>query len=67
MSAEFDFITIDANQKKLELHLTESEIQARLAAWKQPTPKYTRGVLGKFARLVSCASEGAVTDEPKPN
>ncbi len=62
-----DIITIDANQKKLELHLTESEIQARLAAWKQPTPKYTRGVLGKFARLVSCASEGAVTDEPKPN
>ena len=58
-----DPITIDAAKRKITLDLPESEISARLAAWKQPKPRYTRGVLAKFARLVSTASEGAVTDK----
>jgi dihydroxy-acid dehydratase len=58
-----DPITIDAAKRKITLDLPESEISARLASWKQPKPRYTRGVLAKFARLVSTASEGAVTDK----
>ncbi len=57
-----DKITIDAESKELTLHVDDAEIQARLATWKQPAPKYTRGVLAKYAKLVSSASEGAVTD-----
>ncbi|UXN63040.1 dihydroxy-acid dehydratase [Phyllobacterium sp. A18/5-2] len=40
----------------------EAEIEARRAQWKQPPPRYTRGVLAKFAKLAKSASEGAVTD-----
>jgi dihydroxy-acid dehydratase len=58
-----DPITIDAAKRKITLDLPETEISARLAAWKQPKPRYTRGVLAKYARLVSTASEGAVTDK----
>ncbi|NOQ17563.1 MAG: dihydroxy-acid dehydratase, partial [Methyloprofundus sp.] len=57
-----DKITIDAESKELTLHVDDAEIQARLATWQQPAPKYTRGVLAKYAKLVSSASEGAVTD-----
>ncbi|NOQ13319.1 MAG: dihydroxy-acid dehydratase [Methyloprofundus sp.] len=57
-----DKITIDAESKNLTLHLDASEISARLEKWQQPAPKYTRGVLAKYAKLVSSASEGAVTD-----
>lgn len=57
-----DQITIDAERKELKLHLQTGEIQTRLAAWKQPVARYTRGVLAKYARLVGSASEGAVTD-----
>ncbi len=57
-----DKITIDAESKNLTLHLEDSEITARLEKWQQPAPKYTRGVLAKYAKLVSSASEGAVTD-----
>ncbi|BCG64011.1 MAG: dihydroxy-acid dehydratase [Methyloprofundus sp.] len=57
-----DKITIDAESKELTLHVDDAEIQARLATWQQPAPKYTRGVLAKYAKLVNSASEGAVTD-----
>ena len=57
-----DKITIDAESKNLTLHLDDTEIAARLEKWQQPAPKYTRGVLAKYAKLVSSASEGAVTD-----
>lgn len=57
-----DKITIDAESKKLTLHLDDAEIVARLQQWQQPVAKYTRGVLAKYAKLVSSASKGAVTD-----
>lgn len=57
-----DKITIDAETKELTLHINEHEIARRLEKWQQPTPKYTRGVLAKYAKLVSSASTGAVTD-----
>ncbi len=58
-----DTISIDAASRRLQLHLSEAEIQARLARWHQPAPRYTRGVLAKYAALVSSASQGAVTDQ----
>ncbi|MDA1353394.1 MAG: dihydroxy-acid dehydratase [bacterium] len=58
-----DEITIDAENKLLSLHVDDAEIAARLANWKKPAPKYTRGVLAKYANTVSSASEGAVTDK----
>jgi len=58
-----DSITIDSENKQLTLHLDDSVIQQRLAQWKQPKPRYTHGVLAKYAKLVSSASEGAVTDK----
>lgn len=58
-----DPITIDAENKTLTLDLPQAEIDARLANWKAPAVKETRGVLAKYARLVSSASEGAVTDK----
>ncbi len=57
-----DKITIDAENRELTLHVDATEIEARLATWQQPEPKYTRGVLAKYAKLVSSASTGAVTD-----
>jgi dihydroxy-acid dehydratase len=57
-----DDITIDAELNQLTLHLDEAEIQRRLALWVQPAPRYTRGVLAKYAKLVNSASLGAVTD-----
>lgn len=57
-----DKITIDAKQKKLTLHLNEHEISSRLAKWQPPKPRYTRGVLYKYAKLVNSASQGAITD-----
>jgi len=57
-----DQITIDAETKQLTLHLTDAEITQRLEKWQQPAAKYTRGVLSKYAQLVSSASKGAVTD-----
>jgi dihydroxy-acid dehydratase len=44
------------------LNISDSEIKSRLAAWKKPAPRYTRGVLAKYARHVSSASLGAITD-----
>jgi dihydroxy-acid dehydratase len=58
---EGDLITIDAHHQLLELHVDEVELARRKAVWRQPAPRYTRGVLGKFAQLAAPASEGAVT------
>ncbi|MHA6911477.1 dihydroxy-acid dehydratase [Ralstonia pseudosolanacearum] len=58
---EGDSITIDAHQRLLQLNVPEDELARRRAAWKQPAPRYTRGVLAKFAQLTSTASKGAVT------
>ena len=57
-----DPITIDADSRKLTLDLPAKEITARLKRWKQPRPRYERGILAKYARLVSSAHLGAVTD-----
>ncbi len=57
-----DGITIDAENNQLTLHINEHEIARRLEKWQQPAPRYTRGVLAKYAKLVSSASLGAVTD-----
>ena len=57
-----DTITIDAEKNILHLDLNEHEINRRLDKWQAPAPRYTRGVLAKYAKLVNSASEGAVTD-----
>jgi dihydroxy-acid dehydratase len=54
-----DKITINAETKKLTLHVDDTEISARLAKWQQPAPKYTRGVLAKYAKLVKKFDCGA--------
>ncbi len=59
---EGDSITIDAHQLLLSLNVAEDEIARRRAAWTPPSPRYTRGVLGKFAKNASSASTGAVLD-----
>ena len=60
---EGDMITIDAHQLLLELRVSDAELAIRKAAWKQPAPRYTRGVLAKFAKCASSASSGAVLDK----
>ncbi len=59
---EGDMITIDAEQRILRLDVQDEEIARRRQNWQAPEPRYTRGVLAKYARLVSSASRGAVTD-----
>lgn len=59
---EGDSITIDAEQRLLQLNVAEEELARRRTEWKQPQPRYTRGVLAKYAKSVSTASRGAVTD-----
>jgi dihydroxy-acid dehydratase len=59
---EGDSITIDAEQRLLRLNVSEEELARRRAVWKSPDLRYTRGVLAKYARLVSSASLGAITD-----
>jgi dihydroxy-acid dehydratase len=59
---EGDSITIDAGARRLSLDVPEGEIARRRAAWTPPAPRYTTGVLAKYARLVSSSSLGAVTD-----
>ncbi|MGZ5818006.1 MAG: dihydroxy-acid dehydratase [Burkholderiaceae bacterium] len=58
---EGDSVTIDALQQLIQLNVPDEEIARRRANWKAPAPKYTRGVLAKFAALTSSASKGAVT------
>jgi dihydroxy-acid dehydratase len=59
---EGDIITIDASRRLIELEVPAGELARRRAAWSPPPPRYTRGVLAKYARLVGSASRGAVTD-----
>ena len=59
---EGDSITIDAHQQLIQLNISEAEFAARKAAWRAPKPRYSRGVLAKFAKLAASASRGAVTD-----
>ncbi|MBK6472232.1 MAG: dihydroxy-acid dehydratase [Betaproteobacteria bacterium] len=59
---EGDSITIDSHRLRLQLNVDDAEIQRRRAAWVPPAPRYTRGVLAKFARNASSASTGAVLD-----
>ena len=58
-----DPIIIDAVNNRIDVSISDQELNARRAAWKQPAPRYTRGVLAKYASLVATASEGAVTDK----
>lgn len=59
---EGDSITIDADARLLQLNVPEAELLNRRTAWKPPQPRYTKGVLAKYAKLVSSSSVGAVTD-----
>jgi dihydroxy-acid dehydratase len=59
---EGDSVTIDAHRQLIEVNLPEATLAARRAQWKAPRPRYTRGVLAKFAALAGTASKGAVTD-----
>ncbi len=57
-----DRITIDAEARRLDLEVSDAELAKRLGEWKPPRPRYTRGVLAKYARQVAPADRGAVTD-----
>ncbi len=59
---EGDRITIDADRRLLEVEVDDAELERRRAEWKAPEPRYRTGVLSKYARLVSSAAIGAVTD-----
>jgi dihydroxy-acid dehydratase len=59
---EGDSITIDANNRLLQLNISDEELTQRRASWQPPQPRYTKGVLAKYAKLVSSSSLGAVTD-----
>jgi dihydroxy-acid dehydratase len=61
---EGDSITVDAHQLRIDLNVTDEELDRRRAAWVRPAPRYLSGVLGKYARQVSSSSLGAVTDLP---
>jgi dihydroxy-acid dehydratase len=58
---EGDIVVIDIENRLLKVELSDQEINARLAEWKPPAPRYTSGVFHKYAALVSSASEGAIT------
>jgi dihydroxy-acid dehydratase len=60
---EGDSITVDAHQLLIQLNVDDAELNRRRAAWVKPEPRYRTGVLGKYARLVSSSSQGAVTDQ----
>jgi dihydroxy-acid dehydratase len=57
-----DIIVFDVKKRRIDVELTRAEIKKRLAKWKPPSPRYKSGVMAKYARMVSSASEGAVTD-----
>ena len=59
---EGDSVTIDAHKQLVQVNISDAELAKRRAAWVQPEPRYTRGVLAKFAALASSATYGAVTD-----
>ncbi len=60
---EGDSITVDAQQLVIQLNVADAELERRRAVWVKPEPRYRTGVLGKYARLVSSSSLGAVTDQ----
>ena len=62
-----DTITIDVENGRLQLEVSDAEIAERLRGWRAPKPRYTSGVFAKYAALVSSASEGAVTRVPEPS
>jgi len=59
---EGDSITIDARKRLIQANVSKAELARRKSKWKQPKPRYSKGVLGKYAKLVSDANRGAVTD-----
>jgi dihydroxy-acid dehydratase len=59
---EGDSITIDAKKRLIQLNVSAKELAVRRKKWKQPKPRYTRGLLAKYMKLVSTASKGAITD-----
>jgi dihydroxy-acid dehydratase len=59
---EGDSITIDAKKRLIQLNVPAKELAARRKKWKPPKPRYTKGLLAKYMKLVSTASQGAVTD-----
>jgi dihydroxy-acid dehydratase len=59
---EGDSITIDAKKRLIQLNVPAKELARRRKAWKPPKPRYTTGVLAKYVKLVSTASQGAITD-----
>jgi dihydroxy-acid dehydratase len=61
---EGDPITIDAHRLLIQLNVDAATLEARRARWQPPPPRYTRGLLAKYMRLVSTASLGAITDSP---
>jgi dihydroxy-acid dehydratase len=60
--AEGDAVTIDADGGRLDVSVAAAELERRRQAWRPPAPRYRSGVLAKYARLVSSASTGAVTE-----
>jgi dihydroxy-acid dehydratase len=59
---EGDGITVDAQQRLIQLNVDAAELERRRGSWQKAEPRYRHGVLGKYARLVSSSSQGAVTD-----
>jgi dihydroxy-acid dehydratase len=59
---EGDSITIDAKKRLLQLNVPAKELAVRRKKWKQPKPRYTKGLMAKYMKLVSTASKGAITD-----
>lgn len=62
--ADGDIVSIDLVARRLDIELPQGVLEARLAAWQPPLPRYTRGVLGRYAALVSSAATGAVLQTP---
>ena len=56
-----DTVVIDVDRRRLDVELSGEQIERRLADWSPPAPRYTNGVMAKYARSVSSASEGAIT------
>jgi len=56
-----DIIVLDTDERELSMRVSEDELKTRRAQWTAPKPRYTSGVMAKYARLVSSASTGAVT------
>ena len=59
---EGDSVTIDAHRLLIQLNVDDAELARRRADWKAPPPRYTKGLLAKYTKLVSPASLGAITD-----